>query len=283
MRTSLRNAVIASSVLAAAGLLSAQVLANSFADVDASTHVSQSVQLLEDRGLVQGYADGTYRPSQLVNRAEFLKVLMGAAAVDVSGIAEPCFADFNGPAQWFWATSCAAKSLGIVNGYPDGTFRGEVTVNEAEGLKMAVGAFGLPLPQYIRAPDHWYEPYFIAANETHVFDWLPNDPSRKLTRADMAEIVAAFLGEQSSSTQCSGGHQLGDNYPSPDGCNTCSCTEFGDACTLRACAAPTSCTSDNQCGGGQVCSTRYGDCQSACPPGAQFCTQVCAGTCVNPR
>lgn len=34
---------------------------------------------------------------------------------------------------------------------------------------------------------------------------------------------------------CSGGHRPGDSYPSPDGCNTCTCTTNGEACTLRYC------------------------------------------------
>lgn len=31
-------------------------------------------------------------------------------------------------------------------------------------------------------------------------------------------------------------HAVGDSFPSADGCNTCSCTESGVACTKKACA-----------------------------------------------
>jgi hypothetical protein len=293
----MRFALPLASLAAVAGL-AAPLLAHAFTDIDASTHAGMSVQALQSQGLVQGYADGSFRPGQYVNRAELLKVLMQASSADVSGMPVPCFADFHGAAQWFWPTACAAKSLGIVNGYADGSFRGASKVNQAEALKMAVSAFGLPLPQYFRAPDHWYEPYYVVGNAMHVFDWMPSDPARLLTRVEMAELVAAFQGNGNgiiddgngnppAQALCSNGHTVGDSYPSTDGCNSCSCTQNGEICTLRACAEPqpyqSSCVSDSQCGGGTVCSTRYGDCQSACAPDAQMCAQVCAGSCVAPR
>ena len=125
---------------------------------------------------------------------------------------------------------------------------------------------------------------------------------------------------------CSGGHQIGDSYRSPDGCNTCSCTRNGEICTLRYCSpdpvpdcepyhcadgteidrctadghvinyfAPpcmthggevsqgTRCMGDNDCPSGTVCSTRYGDCESACDPGVEACIQACAGRCTQSR
>jgi hypothetical protein len=33
-------------------------------------------------------------------------------------------------------------------------------------------------------------------------------------------------------------HQIGDWFPSPDGCNRCTCTEIGIMCTVQMCAPP---------------------------------------------
>ncbi len=86
------------------------------------------------------------------------------------------------------------------------------------------------------------------------------------------------------------GHKIGESFKSPDGCNTCTCTEHGAACTKMYCvpqsssssskppAAAQKCFSSDQCGTGQYCTTETGDCQSACEPG-QMCIQVCAGVC----
>ncbi len=43
------------------------------------------------------------------------------------------------------------------------------------------------------------------------------------------------------------------------------------------------CTSSDQCQSNRVCSTEFGDCESSCPPDADFCVQVCAGRCVRPN
>jgi thimet oligopeptidase len=70
---------------------------------------------------VQGYEDGTYRPNQNVNRAEFLKVLMTAAGkVSIGDAGSFCFKDFKGTEQWYWMYACLAKSSGVINGYDDG-------------------------------------------------------------------------------------------------------------------------------------------------------------------
>jgi len=102
--------------------------------------------------------------------------------------------------------------------------------------------------------------------------------------------------QQEAQTLCEGNHKVGDNYPSSDGCNVCSCTVNGSICTLRACAVSSSsassesseatpesetakCTSSNQCGNDAYCTTEDGACESACEPGAEMCAQVCSGVC----
>jgi len=77
---------------------------------------------------------------------------------------------------------------------------------------------------------------------------------------------------------CSGGYKVGDRYPAPDGCNICTCTEAGIACTERACTQK-KCFSTAECVSGEVCSVEEGDCRYPCPQGA-VCIQACAGVCI---
>ena len=90
--------------------------------------------------------------------------------------------------------------------------------------------------------------------------------------------------------RCEDGHVIGERFKSPDGCNTCTCTTGGIACTEMACAPRSSssrsstaagqkCLSSEQCPKDQYCTTEDGDCQSACEPGAMVCIQACAGVC----
>lgn len=77
---------------------------------------------------------------------------------------------------------------------------------------------------------------------------------------------------------CAGGYKIGDRYPAADGCNVCTCTEAGIACTERACTQ-TKCFSSDQCGSTEICSVELGDCRFPCPQGA-VCVQACAGVCL---
>lgn len=151
----------------------------------------ESIEQLTEKGVVHGYSDGTFKPNLPINRAEFLKILMLAVHGDrvFETGSTACFFDFGTAVEWYYPHACTAKELGIIDGYPDGTFRGESTVNLAEALKMSLEAWGVPLPQYIRAPDNWYDPYVDAAANTGVFQFIPLVPDFPLTRGEAAELL----------------------------------------------------------------------------------------------
>lgn len=164
-----------------------------FLDVLGHPHESY-IELLRTRGIVQGYGYGIFRPDILINRAEFLKILMLAA--DGSGVFDVgdrnCFQDFTGQEQWFWPHACFAKEKGIIEGYPDGTFRGTQSVILAEALKIAAHAWGVELPTYIQAPPNWYDPYMDLAAARGLFDYFPFNPGHLLTRSEMAYLIVRF-------------------------------------------------------------------------------------------
>ena len=155
-------------------LLPVLVLGQGFPDVPDTYPFQAHIEFLQEKGIVQGYPGGLFKPDLQVNRAEFLKMLMLAVyGSETPKIKTRCFFDFLGEEQWFWAYACLAEERGIVEGYPDGTFRGEQKVNLVEALAMAVRAWDIPMPVYIRAPDHWYEPYVTVAASRGLFELLP--------------------------------------------------------------------------------------------------------------
>lgn len=154
---------------------------------------SPQIETLHERGIVQGYGYGLYRPDIPVNRAEYLKMLTLAVVGKVpTSDATGCFRDFRGEEQWFWASACAAKEYGVTEGYPDGTFRGEKTVIVAEALKMAAFAWNIPLPRYVRAPEHWYDPYVDAVRQRGIMEYFLGNPAHALTRGDVAWLFVAL-------------------------------------------------------------------------------------------
>lgn len=165
----------------------------SFPDTAGYRFASQ-IETLRSHGIVDGYADGSFRPDAPINRAEFLKILLLAVLGNEGSTSgdHHCFTDFRAAEKWYWATACTAKDLDIVSGYPDGTFGGDRTVNLVEALKMTELAWKLPQPVFFRAPDHWYDPFLIVASSSGVFNVLPNEPSHLLTRGEMAAMLFAF-------------------------------------------------------------------------------------------
>jgi hypothetical protein len=125
-----------------------------------------------NNGVIEGYADGTFRPDQCVTRAEFLKLLTETSPLPFepgrAGGADR-FPDVNSN-DWFYAYVGNAVTLSWVEGYPDGTFRPHSPVNRVEALKMAL--WGFNIDHYSRdtgwawsdvVPGTWYFPYFFAA------------------------------------------------------------------------------------------------------------------------
>ncbi|MFA7682014.1 MAG: S-layer homology domain-containing protein [Candidatus Peribacteraceae bacterium] len=151
-----------------------------------------AIQYLLDNNIASGYPDGTFRPENSINRAEFTKIIVGATH-EKDQIGECIMLSSVTPfpdvavEDWFMPYTCTARRFGIMDGYPDGSFKPAQNVNTAEAAKIVVGAFELETEagNY----ENWYTPY---VNALHSLDALPastQDPAHLLTRGEMAEII----------------------------------------------------------------------------------------------
>lgn len=166
------------------------VSAATFSDTAASPY-GGAIEGLLGRGIVEGYADETFRPENRINRAEFLKILMESRFPGRTPKDLRCFPDLDVQTpQWYARTTCAAAELGIVSGYPDGFFRPEKNVNLAEALKMAFGTFGMTVSA---TGGEWYEPYLNEARRRSILLKLLKVPAHQLTRGEMAAITYTLV------------------------------------------------------------------------------------------
>ena len=111
-----------------------------FLDVVGHPHAAE-ISVLQNKEIIAGYGSGIFRPDILINRAEFLKILLLARYKELPTLQDGlnnCFIDFTGEPEWYWPYACYAKELGIVQGYPDGTFKGANKINLAEALKIII-------------------------------------------------------------------------------------------------------------------------------------------------
>lgn len=86
-------------------------------------------------GWATGYEDGTFLPDTPITRidlAVFATMAMGFEPVDAE---ESSFSDVS-PEAWYHPWLESAKVNGVIEGYPDGTFRPETPVNRAEAATI---------------------------------------------------------------------------------------------------------------------------------------------------
>ncbi|SFB37053.1 S-layer homology domain-containing protein [Cohnella sp. OV330] len=104
----------------------------SYKDVAASHWAAADIAAVGKLGLMNGYADGTFRPDQPVTRAE-----MAALAVKLaqpSGTPGAGFGDTAG--SWAEAAIKQAQGAGWIGGYGDGSFRPGQALTRAEAVTM---------------------------------------------------------------------------------------------------------------------------------------------------
>lgn len=120
------------------------------------------------------------------------------------GSEEPSFHDIGG--HWAEAAIERAVENGVVNGYPDGTFRPESQVTRAEFLKMVLAAFEIePIASGEQVPfddtaGHWASGYVNAAIREGIVkaDDYGNEfsPDRAITRYEMAVQLVRVLNQE---------------------------------------------------------------------------------------
>ncbi len=94
---------------------------------------------------------------------------------------------------WYYADVERLRAAGVVNGYPDGTFRPDAAVSYAEAMKMVLLAAGNSVAQGEGAA--WYAPYLEYARAHGIAD--PDaaiDPNAPITRDGSAELIVRAMG-----------------------------------------------------------------------------------------
>lgn len=178
-----------------------------FTDIRGSW-AEREIGKLAGKLIVAGYPDGTYKPDQKLTRAEYMVLLSRALGFEAGVTNKSPFSDVR-PDDWFAGFLPAVTEAGLMQGYEDGTFRGQMTVSREEAAVMTVRALELlkaSVGTSSRAP--FTDAGDISSFAKHAVDkahaqGLINgkengrfDPQGQLTRAEAAamlsRLVAAF-------------------------------------------------------------------------------------------
>ncbi len=102
---------------------------NTFSDVDSSAWYANYVNYLAELGILNGYEDGTFKPEEGMTRAEFVSMISRFYTINSAN--GTIFSDVSS-SHWAYLDIDSVYNKGLINGYPDGTFRPESPITRAE-------------------------------------------------------------------------------------------------------------------------------------------------------
>ena len=159
-----------------------------FTDIDASSNVGNAIAQLVNLGIISGYPDGLFRPDELLTRAQFAKIavyMLGLEdeAQSLSGVS--IFSDVD---ENHWASgyiNCIAQK-GIINGYPDGSFGAEDTINYAQAITILVRLLGYD-GQDVNY--NWPDGYIKKAHSLEITKGISFGTYENVTRGNAAYVI----------------------------------------------------------------------------------------------
>ncbi|MEO1145499.1 MAG: N-acetylmuramoyl-L-alanine amidase [Cyanobacteria bacterium J06638_22] len=161
------------------------------------------IRALVARDIISGYPDGSFRPEDTINRAQYAALISQAFDLPDRRSASG-FVDV--PAE-FWAAGAIARAerMGFIAGFPDGSFRPADTLSRVQTVVSLVNGLaligGMPevlavyrdraeIPTYASVPVAIATQKRIVANHPDISRFEPNLP---VSRAEIAVMVYQSL------------------------------------------------------------------------------------------
>lgn len=165
-------------------ILSANAQTDVFNDVYEEHINLEAIEYLKTNDVVEGYTDGSYKPENRINRAEFIKIIV-ASQVD-SPTGSYCFTDVKN--EWFAKYICTAKRLGYIKGYSDGTFKPGNFINFAESSKIITKALEVA-EDTSGTNQEWFAGYVKGLENRKAIPTTVQFFDKEITRGDMSEVI----------------------------------------------------------------------------------------------
>ncbi|EOO14281.1 S-layer homology domain-containing protein [Bacillus cereus] len=199
-KTNSYKKLIAGTMTAAmvAGVVSPVAAAGkTFPDVEPGSWSAEYIDYLVAKKAIEGKPDGTFAPSEAIDRASAAKIIAITLDLKVEDGAKPTFKD----AQDSWAAKyiAAVEKAGVIQGDETGKFNPNNQINRASMATMIVKAYKLDSKvsgeletKFSDLKDHWGEK---AANILVALDITNGtgngwEPEKAVTRAEAAKFIA---------------------------------------------------------------------------------------------
>jgi subtilisin family serine protease len=175
-----------------------------FSDIPSGFWAEDFIYAVACEGITTGYADGTYRPAQNVQRSQMASFIIRALfGEDFSYSLMPHFSDVPSD-HWAFRYIQKMYDEGITTGYADGTYRPAQSVQRSQMASFIIKAkYGdsfsySPTPHFSDVPsDHWAFRYIQKMYDEGITSGYADGtfhPSENVSRAQMAMFIGrAFL------------------------------------------------------------------------------------------
>ncbi|MBQ2697075.1 MAG: S-layer homology domain-containing protein [Clostridia bacterium] len=182
-------------ILLTASLLALWLLAlpaAAFDDIgDAAT--KSAAETLSTLGIIAGFEDGSYRPDLPLTRAQFAKMGVVCLGKEDSVTLYQGYTIFPDVRSGNWAAgyvNVAVRELKLLSGYPDGTFRPDQPITEAEAITIA-----LRMLDYTESDlgSYWPNDYMLKAAEIGLTEGLEVVPTAEMSRGKAARLLQNLL------------------------------------------------------------------------------------------
>ena len=174
------------------------ITVQSFTDVKKTDWFHDHIDKLRKRGVISGYTNGNFGPSDPITRGQMMKITCNATGLNMTSFKKTlAFSDVKNDNP-FLKCIHAANQKGWINGYANGNFGVNDKVTRAQASKIIVNAFELDLytPAKPTFPDvkatEWFYPYVETLVHHKILSGYPNGtfkPGNILNRAEISKIT----------------------------------------------------------------------------------------------
>ncbi|MFD2442876.1 S-layer homology domain-containing protein [Bacillus sp. CGMCC 1.16607] len=168
-----------------------------FPDVKSGTYYYDAVTDLANRGVMNGFSDGTFKPSQEVNRGQAAQMIASSLSLNGKIMKDPGFTDVK-QGDRFYKAIAALVEAGVISGKTENSFNPNEPITRAELAKIISLAYKLKENKESVGkfsdvhPDAWYSGYVGALIDHQITDGYSQTSfgtPKTVTRGQIATFI----------------------------------------------------------------------------------------------
>ena len=168
-------------------LVISSVSAFAFTDVDSNGIYGKAISALSEAGILSGYGNGEFGSKDHLTRAQFAKIIIKLSGYEESSETKTTEVFTDVPSS-HWAIGYVneAAGLGLITGYPDGSFGADEKITYAQALTIIIRTLGYSEAE---VGTNWPSDYINKARELKITEGLEFGRNDCITREIAAYMI----------------------------------------------------------------------------------------------